>query len=370
VLALYTAKEESNMSTGNSNDLQALTLEQFLNNAQIKQASDVHIAIEDIPYFRIQGILQASSDYVIDELTFWNWAESIFNINQIQQIKSGNPVNLFCQYSFGNVSVSGFLTLQSAVMTVRFLPNNIPTVDKLGIPVSLKNICHNSQGLILITGVIGSGKTTTLASLVDYVNQEMTRKIFIIEDEVTYVYKKHQSLINHLVVGTHISNLIQGVLTALKNDADVIVLKDLNDRSTVDIALRAARSGTLVLASLQAGRAIAAIEELFTLYNTQEQDFIRFHLANSLQAILSQRLVPTISGHYKRTAIYDLLLTTDVVRTCILEGRIQDLSTIMQENQESGMCTFNAELNKLLQSERISQEVFAETSQKLNNVIS
>ncbi|MEA5576535.1 type IV pilus twitching motility protein PilT [Anabaena sp. UHCC 0451] len=354
------------MSTDNTNDLQDLTLEQFLNNSQVQQASDVHIAIGDVPYFRIQGTLQAISGLVIDELTFWNWAESVFNVNQIQQIKSGSLVNLFYEYPFGNVSVSGFMTLQNAVMTIRFLPSNIPSVDKLGIPKALQNVCHNSQGLILITGVIGSGKTTTLASLVDYINQEMIRKIFIIEDRVTYLYQKHQSLINHLVVGTHIPNIIEGVLTALKNDADVIVLTELSDRSNVDIALRAARSGTLVLACLQAGSAIATIQELFTLYNTQEQDFIRFRLANSLQAIISQRLVQTLTGHYKRAAIHDLLLINDTVRNSILEGRIQDVFTVMQQGEELGMCTFKNELQKFLKSERITQEVFAETLQKLN----
>lgn len=155
------------------------------------------------------------------------------------------------------------------------------------------------------------------------------------------------------------------MLTALKNDADVIVLNELSDRSTVDVALRAARSGTLVLACLHTSRAIAAIQELFTLYSTQEQDFIRFRLADSLKAILSQRLVSTLSGDCKRTAIFELLLTTDVVRSHILEGRVQHLLTLMQQGQDRGMSTLEVELQKLLQSERITQEIFAETLQKL-----
>ncbi|WP_166482332.1 ATPase, T2SS/T4P/T4SS family [Scytonema sp. UIC 10036] len=230
-------------------------------------------------------------------------------------------------------------------MAIRFLPSHIPTFEKLGIPVALKNICQQSQGLILVTGVIGSGKTTTLASLVDYLNREMSRKIFIIEEAVTYVYQNHQFLINQWVVGTHTPNIVQGVLTALKNDADVIVLNELSDRPTVDVALSAARSGTLVLACVQASRAIAAIQELFSLYNTQEQDFIRFRLADSLKAILSQRLVPTLTGEYKRIAIFNLLLTTGVVRTHILEGRLQDLLQLMQQGQELGMSTLEVELH-------------------------
>ncbi|KAF3890515.1 MULTISPECIES: type IV pilus twitching motility protein PilT [Nostocales] len=353
------------MTTGNVNNLEILTLEQFLNNAQIQQALDVHIAIGDVPYFRIKGILKASSDSTIDELKFWTWAETVFNVDEIQQIKSGSPLQIFHQYPFGNVSVSCFLTLQGAVMAIRFLPLNIPTFEKLGIPVALKNICQHLQGLILVTGEIGSGKTTTLASLVDYLNREMSRKIFIIEEAVTYVHQNHQSLINHWVVGTHTPNIVEGVLTALKNDADVIVLNELSDRSTVDVALRAARSGTLVLACLHTSRAIAAIQELFTLYSTQEQDFIRFRLADSLKAILSQRLVSTLSGDCKRTAIFELLLTTDVVRSHILEGRVQHLLTLMQQGQDRGMSTLEVELQKLLQSERITQEIFAETLQKL-----
>ncbi|HLO84029.1 MAG TPA: ATPase, T2SS/T4P/T4SS family [Nostocaceae cyanobacterium] len=356
------------MSTGNINNLESLTLEQFLNHAQIQQVSDVHLAIGDVPYFRIQGILQASSDVIINELIFGNWLKSVFTVHEIEQIESGSPLQIFRQYPFGAVSISCFLTLQSPVMTIRFLPHNIPTLEKLGIPVAFKNICQqSSQGLILITGVIGSGKITTLASLVDNLSQEKNRKIFIIGEAVNYVYQNHQSLINHWVVGIHTPNIVQGVLTALKNDADVIVLNELCDRSTVDIALRAARSGTLVLACLQTGRAIATIQELFSFYSTQEQDFIRFRLADSLKAILSQRLVPTITGDYKRAAIFDLLLTSDVIRTCILEGRVQDLFTLMQQGQELGMCTLEVELRKLLQSKSITQEVFVETLQKINS---
>ncbi|MFM2061007.1 MAG: hypothetical protein RLZZ507_677 [Cyanobacteriota bacterium] len=353
------------MYTDKIDNLQSLTLEQFLNYAHLQQTSDVHIAIGDIPDFRIQGKLQAISDFVIDEVTFWNWAGSIFNLSQIQKIKSGNAVNLVYQYPFGNVSISGFLTLQNPVMTIRFLPSNIPPVDKLGIPEILQKICHNSQGLILITGVIGSGKSTTLASLVNYINQEMTRKIFIIEDGVTCVYQNRQSLVNHLLVGSHTPNIIEGVKTALKNDADVIILSELSERSIVDIALRAARSGILVLACMHAGRTHTAIQELLTFYSNQEQDFIRFRLADSLQAILSQKLVPTLTGHYKRAAIFDLLLINDVVQNCILEGKTQDLLTVMQQHQELGMCTFETELQKLLNSQRISQEVFTETLQKI-----
>lgn len=353
------------MYTDKIDNLQSLTLEQFLNYAHIQQASDVHIAINDVPYFRIQGKLQEISDFIIDELTFWNWSESVFNVGQIQQIKSGFAVNIISQYPFGNVSISGFITVQNPIMTIRFLPINIPSVDKLGIPEVLQNICHNSQGLILITGVIGTGKSTTLASLVNYINQEMTRKIFIIEDGVTCVYQKRKSLVNHLLVGTHTPNIIEGVKTALKNDADVIVLNELGDRYIVDIAIRAARSGILVLACMHAGRAHTAIQELLTFYSTQEQDFIRFRLADSLQAILSQKLVPTLTGHYKRAAIFDFLLTNDVVQNCILEGKTQDLLTVMQQHQELGMCTFETELQKLLNSQRISQEVFTETLQKI-----
>ncbi|HLP88263.1 MAG TPA: ATPase, T2SS/T4P/T4SS family [Nostocaceae cyanobacterium] len=355
------------MSNENINDLEGLTLEQFLHNAQIQQVSDVHLAIGDVPYFRSQGILQKISDSVINELTFWTWAESVFNVHEIEKIKSGEPVRLFRQYPFGNVSISCFLTLQSAVMAIRLLPHNVPKLEKLGIPIALKNICQQSQGLILITGVIGSGKTTTLASLVDDLHQETSRKIFVIEEAVSFVYQNHQSLVNHLVVGTHTPNIVEGVLTALKNDADVIVLNELGDRPTLDIALRAARSGTLVLASMHASRVTTAIQELFTFYCTQEQDFIRFRLADSLKAILSQRLVPTLTGEYKRTAIFDLLLTTDLVRTYILEGRVQELLTVMQQNQQLGMCTLEMELQKLLHSQRITQETFAETLQKINS---
>jgi twitching motility protein PilT len=355
------------MSTNTNNSVELLSLEQLLQKAQKQQVSDIHITIGNSPYYRIAGRLQPSSEDVIDELTFWNWAETIFNIEQIQNIKSAIPVHKCCQYSFGNFSISGYLTLQSAVITIRCLPTNIPHIDKLGIPEILKNTCKNSQGLVLVTGVIGSGKTTTLSSIVNYLNQETIQNIFIIEEGITFIYPKYQSLINHWEVKTHIPSLVQGVLTAMENDADVIVINEIHNRSTLDIALHAASRGVLVVANMQSKDAKSTVQEIFSFYSSQEQDFIRLRLANSLKAILSQRLVPTLVGEYKRAAIFDLLLTNEVIRSCILEGRIQELSKLMQEGKEHGMLTMKVELQKLLESGRITEEIFTETLQKINS---
>ncbi|NET74483.1 MAG: Flp pilus assembly complex ATPase component [Sphaerospermopsis sp. SIO1G2] len=290
---------------------------------------------------------------MIDDFTFWHWAKTIFSVEEIQQIKSGNPARRFYQYSFANLSVSAFLILQGAAMTIKFLPMDIPTVDKLGISQISTNISKYSDGLILITGVTGSGKTTTLTSIVNDINQRNVKNIFILEEGITYLYPKSKSLIYHWEIGTHIPNFEQGVLTAIENHADIIVINEIKDRSTFDMALRAAKRGVLVIASMHSSDVISTIQELLTFYSSQEQDFIHLNLANHLQAIVSQRLVTTLDAEYKRTAIFDLLFTNEQVRNYILAGKIQDLSTLMQAGKEDGMSTMKSELESLLTSGRI-----------------
>ncbi|MGI0487329.1 ATPase, T2SS/T4P/T4SS family [Pantanalinema rosaneae CENA516] len=340
------------------------TFTQLLQAAKAHHCSDLHIRIGRVPYWRINGTLQAIALPETDIATFWQWADEVFSIEAIQQLQAGTAVSTVVEYHFAKVAVQGYLTLDGAALSVRFLLRDLFTIDQLGIPTAIKQLCQQPQGLIIVTGTSGSGTTTTLAALVNYINQILPRHIVTIDETAGYVYPKHQALIDQWLIGTHVTSTTQGIHRAMQTDSDVIVLSQLRDRSTVDLALQAARSGNLVLACMAADRAIVALQELFSFYSSLEQDFIRLRLAQTLHAILAQHLVPTLNGQYKRAAIFDFLFTTDLVRQALRQGELDNLSSLLQR-PSSGLRSMLNDLNRLLTEERITAKTFADVSQQL-----
>lgn len=340
------------------------TFTQLLQTAQAHHCSDLHICIGRVPYWRLNGDLLATAEPETDVSTFWQWADEVFSVEAIQQLQTGTTVSTVVEYPFAKIAVRGYLTLNGAALSVRVLQRDIPTIEQLGIPPVLKQVCQRQQGLIIITGMTGSGKTTTLAALVNYINQISPRHIVTIDETAGYVYPKYQALIDQWVIGTHVASAAQAIQQAMQSDSDVIVLSQVSDRPTVDMALQAARSGNLVLACLSADRALTALHELFSLYNFTEQDFIRLRLAQTLQAILAQYLVPTLNGQYRRASIFDLLLVTDIVRQALKQGDLANLSALLLK-PSSGMRSMLPDLNRLLSEERITPKTFDDISKQL-----
>lgn len=353
------------MSSSHDNLLETLTLESLLLTAHSEECSDVHLFVGKSPYFRKGGKLELTGFNLINEVIFWDWVETIFNDDEIKEIKGGKSAIKIVSYTFTNVSISAFMTLKGVGMSIRFLADKIPTMEDLGIPVSLKSICELSSGLIIVSGVIGSGKLTTLASLINEISKEKIQQVFIIEDAISFIYQDSPSLIQNLIIGKHIPNVEEGVKTALHNDSDIIVINYFGGRSTIDWAIKAAKYGNLVLLCMQSKNAIAVIQELYSFYGNQEQDFIRLSLAATLKAVLSQQLVPTLTGKYKRAVIFDLLLKNDAVTHALTNGNINQLSQIMKEGEDLGMLTMEKELQKLLAANRISEETFTETLKQI-----
>lgn len=340
------------------------TFTQLLQTTQARHCSDLHVRIGRVPYCRSNGDLKATAYPEIDVSTFWQWADEVFSVEAIQQLQTGTAVSAVVEYSFAKIAVQGYLTVDGAALSVRFLQRDIPTIDQLGIPTTLKQVCQMHQGLVIITGMTGSGKTTTLAALVNYINQISPRHIVTIDQTAGYVYPKHQALIDQWLIGTHVASAAQAIQQAMQSDSDVIVLSQVSDRPTIDLALQAARSGNLVLACMSAERAIVALQELFSLYSFTEQDFIRLRLAQTLQAILAQHLVPTLNGQYRRAAIFDFLLTTDLVRQALRQGELDNLSSLLQR-PSSGLRSMLNDLNRLLAEDRITSKTFADASKQL-----
>ncbi|KFC05473.1 PilT family twitching motility protein [Trabulsiella guamensis ATCC 49490] len=233
---------------------------------------------------------------------------------------------------------SAFVTTQGVSLALRLLPEQCPQLATLAVPPALENLLHEESGLILVTGATGSGKSTTLAAMVNHLNHHMDGHILTLEDPVEFVHHSERCLIQQRELGTHCSSFADGLRAALRQDPDVILLGELRDRETIRLALTAAETGHLVLATLHTRSATSAVERLVDVFPAQEKEQVRSQLAGSLCAVLAQKLVADKQDG--RVALYELLVNTPAVASLIREGKGHQLPGVMQTGLQSGMQTF------------------------------
>ncbi|MCO8025075.1 type IV pilus twitching motility protein PilT [Citrobacter freundii] len=236
--------------------------------------------------------------------------------------------------------VSAFVHLQGTSLALRLLPLDCPHLDDLQPPAVIPELLHSENGLILVTGATGSGKSTTLAAMVEYLNQHIEGHILTLEDPIEYRYTSRRCLIQQREVGAHCASFA----AALREDPDVILLGELRDVETIRLALTAAETGHLVLATLHTRGAAQAIARLVDSFAATEKDPVRNQLADSLRAVLSQKLEEDKQGG--RVALFELLVNTPAVGNLIREGKTHQLPGVIQTGQQTGMQTFAQSLQQ------------------------
>ncbi|EPI2800905.1 TPA: type IV pilus twitching motility protein PilT [Citrobacter koseri] len=239
---------------------------------------------------------------------------------------------------------SAFHHEQGASLALRLLPTTCPQLDALQTPAALPALLGGENGLILVTGATGSGKSTTLAAMVEYLNQHLDGHILTLEDPIEYRHTSQCCLIQQREVGVHCRSFAAGLRAALREDPDVILLGELRDSETIRLALTAAETGHLVLATLHTRGAAQAIERLVDSFPAQEKDPVRSQLAGSLRAVLSQKL--ETDRQDGRVALFELLINTPAVGNLIREGKIHQLPGVIQTSQQAGMQTFAQSLQQ------------------------
>ncbi|MBI9823176.1 type IV pilus twitching motility protein PilT [Escherichia coli] len=233
---------------------------------------------------------------------------------------------------------SAFAQRQGISLALRLLPSHCPQLEQLGAPPVLPELLKSENGLILVTGATGSGKSTTLAAMVGYLNQHADAHILTLEDPVEYLYASQRCLIQQREIGLHCMTFASGLRAALREDPDVILLGELRDSETIRLALTAAETGHLVLATLHTRGAAQAVERLVDSFPAQEKDPVRNQLAGSLRAVLSQKL--EVDKQEGRVALFELLINTPAVGNLIREGKTHQLPHVIQTGQQVGMLTF------------------------------
>nr|WP_242025573.1 type IV pilus twitching motility protein PilT [Leptolyngbya sp. FACHB-36] len=342
------------------------TLAEIVRTAYDKGFSDVHAGVGEIPRFRNRGEIDTTDWPVTDRDTFFSWLQEILTDEEIRHFEEHLDFDGATQYEFARVRINIFDSLHGPAMVLRLIPLKILTIEQLNLPPVFKDICHYHKGLILITGPTGSGKSTTLAAMIDYINKEMPKNIITIEDPIEFVHRSQKALIKHREVGMHTLKFDNALKAALREDPDIILVGEMRDKETVNTALKAAQTGHLVMGTLHTNSAVKTIERILQLYEPDQQAPIRVSLAESLVAVVAQGLCRTTDG--KRAAFHDILINTDAIRDYIRRGEIEEIEQIIPRCTFDGMCTMNQSLYKLYEAGRITEETALEMSPKPNEM--
>ncbi|HEY9762420.1 MAG TPA: type IV pilus twitching motility protein PilT [Trichocoleus sp.] len=343
-----------------------LTLEKIVREAFDKGFSDVHLGVGEVPRFRERGEIAITEYPVTDEATFYGWLAEIMKPEQIQEFKQTLDFDGAAQYDFTRIRINVFDSLRGPAMVLRLIPVKILTLDQLGFSSVFRDVCHYHKGLVLVTGPTGSGKSTTLAAMIDYINTEMPKNIITIEDPVEFVHMSKRSLIKQREVGMHTHKFDNALKASLREDPDIILVGEMRDKETVTTALKAAQTGHLVMGTLHTNSAVKTIERILNLFEPEQQAPIRVSLAESLVAVIAQGLCRTTDG--KRAAFHDILINTDAIKDYILRGQLDEVEALIPKCTFDGMCTMNQSLYALYEAGRITEETALEMSPKQNEM--
>ncbi|MBD2104886.1 type IV pilus twitching motility protein PilT [Leptolyngbya sp. FACHB-261] len=344
-----------------------LTLEMLVREAYEKGVSDIHLGVGEVPRFRQRGHMELTEHPETDEDTFFDWLREILTEDQIQQFKETLEYDGATQYDdMARVRINVFVSLKGPAMVLRLIPLTILTMEQLHLPEVFRELCHHHKGLILVTGPTGSGKSTTMAAMIDYINKEMPKHIISIEDPVEFVHQSRKSLIRQREVGLHTLKFDNALKASLREDPDIILIGEMRDRETVNTALKAAQTGHLVFGTLHTNSAVKTIERILNLYNPDEQAPMRIQVAESLVAVIAQSLVRTTDG--KRAAIHEIMVNTDAIKDFIKRGEVDEIEGIIPRCTFDGMCSMNQSLYALYESGRITEETALEASPKPNEM--
>ncbi len=327
----------------------------YLNGLIQHGGSDLHIKSSATFRGRINGEVVQLSDEILTHADGIQLAKEVLK-GRFQELVDKKSVDftfkLNEQYRFrGNM----FFQTEGVSAVFRVIPVEIPTMQALNLPETIKKLCHLKRGLVLVTGPTGSGKSTTLASIINQVNIDQKKHIITIEDPVEFVYQDQNSLINQRAIGQDATDFSTALRAALREDPDVILVGEMRDMETIETAMHAAETGHLVLSTLHTVDAKDTINRIIGMFPGNEQNKIRMSLAATLQGVLSQRLVKTVDG--KRAAAIEILLKNARIESLISDCRDSEITEAIAEGKDIyGMQTFDQALLDLVSQQKISRE--------------
>ncbi len=319
-------------------------------------ASDLHVKAGSYPGFRIDGKILSQEKYgtLTPEMTRLLALELM---SEDQRHVFEEEGDLDCSHAVKDLARFrvNILTQRSSVgLVIRQIPDQIPSADDLNLPQVCKDLALKPRGLVLVTGPTGSGKSTTLAAMVDYINSNEEGHILTMEDPLEFIHKDKKCFINQRQIGSDCKNFAQALRRALRQDPDVILIGEMRDLETIELAITAAETGHLVLGTLHTTSAISTVDRIIDVFPTDAQQQVRVQLATTLQGVISQCLVKKIGGG--RAAAHEILIATDGVRSLIREGKTPQMLNFLQTGSRHGMSTLEQKLVELVNSGQVSMD--------------
>lgn len=344
-----------------------MNIDEIVLEARRQNASDIHMSQGEPIVFRIHGQLTVS-DFTVncDELKKMLW--SLLNEKQIQDFEAGNDLDFaFTSSDENRQRVNIFKQLGNISATIRLLNNHIPTIEELGLPPVLSQLTKEKRGLILVTGPTGSGKSTTLAAMINEINHTRAEHIITVEDPIEYVYSKNKSIIHQREVGQDVKSFASALRSSLREDPDIILVGEMRDFETISAALTAAETGHLVLSTLHTTGAAQTIDRIIDACPGESQQQTRTQLTGILKGVITQCLVPTIDQ--KRIVATEVLIGTDAVLNLIRENKCHQITATLQAGKQQGMHTLNMDLTRLVNQGYITKEVALQYSNDRKDLI-
>jgi twitching motility protein PilT len=318
-------------------------------------ASDLHITVGVPCTVRVHGKLQFLDDRVLTPEDTKNLVKELTGNLWDKLTKKGEIDFSYSIPGLQRFRVSAYRQRNTFSAALRLINTRIPTTEELGLPPVVRKLARQKRGLILVTGPTGSGKSTTLASMIDDINQTSSKHIITLEDPIEYLFVHKKSIINQREIGTDTLNFPGALRATLRQDPDVILVGEMRDLETIAIALTAAETGHLVLSTLHTLGAAATIDRIIDVFPPNQQQQVRMQLALSLQGIISQQLL-TQASQQGRVAAVEVMTANPAVRNMIREGKIHQLNNIIKTNAEDGMQTMDDALCDLYRMGQITQE--------------
>lgn len=337
-----------------------MTFQEFIMQARSLGASDIHLTVGAPTVVRINGELRKFgelSDTVVNRTIL-----SILSADQEKLLTEGHDIDFSFEIANGaRQRVNVFRQSGRLAASIRLLNEKIPTLDELKMPPVLSELAQKKRGLILITGPAGSGKSTTLAAIIDHINRSRACHIITIEDPIEYRYVQDKATIHQREIGRDVESFSSALRSALREDPDVILVGEMRDYETISLAVTAAETGHLVFATLNTSSAAQTIDRIIDACPPESQNQIRAQLSNMIQGVIAQTLVPAADGR-NRIAALEIMVGTDTVKNLIRTNKITQIESTIQSSVRQGMCTLNDTLSRLYKKELISYETALEFS--------
>lgn len=332
--------------------MQEVTIEAALAKGCRAGASDVHVRSDRRPLFRVDGVLIESDCDLLTHEEIGSWLESAIAPREWKRLQEGGEVDFSFEHQRGvRFRANAYRHAHGLGCALRRIPSEMPSLEQLGLPSVVRQMSHYVKGLVLITGVTGSGKSTTAASLIEKINRERAVHIITIEDPIEYVFVPMCALISQRAIGHHTISPASALRAALREDPDVLFVGEMRDAETIQLALTAAETGHLVISTLHTKSAAKTVDRIVDVFPAAQQSQVRAMVADSLAAVISQDLLPSPGGG--RSLVAEVLVGTPAVAAIIREGKTHQLEHVMQTSQSLGMQTRAMHLRGLIEEGRV-----------------